>query len=103
MIGVIVSCYFNNKKEDTALKFTVLNKIKAAIETHFLTTQQTFIAVDTSWDKISSFVDEYPEYFEYNENYTAIRLKKQLDENFKPELDVEPIVFEFLNEFIKYE
>ena len=71
----VVANYFGSKDSATELKFSTLNKIKNAVESHFLITEKTFVYVDTSWDEISSIIENYPNYFSYNENYTSIILK----------------------------
>lgn len=43
--------------------------------------------IDTSWDEIVIVVEEFPNYFEYNDNFTAIKFKKQKDNKFYKDLN----------------
>lgn len=71
----VVANYFGCKDHTTELKLSTLSKIKNAVESHFLMEEKTFVYVDASWDEISSIIETYPNYFQYNQNYTSIIFK----------------------------
>jgi hypothetical protein len=71
----VVANYFGNKNSATELKFSTLYNIKNAVESHFLKTENAFVYVNISWDEISYIIENYPNYFSYNENYTSIIFK----------------------------
>jgi shikimate kinase len=74
----VVANYFSCK-DSNEFKFSTLNKIKNAVESHFLKEHNTFVYVDTSWDEISSVIETYPNYFQYNQNYTSIIFNEKID------------------------
>ena len=78
----VVANYFVSKKDKKELKFSTLNTIKNAVESHFLINEKKFVYVDTSWDEISYVVETYSNYFGYNDNYTAIKFNEQLLDEF---------------------
>jgi hypothetical protein len=81
----VVANYFSCK-DSNEFKFSTLNKIKNAVESHFLKEHNTFVYVDTSWDEISSVIETYPKYFQYNQNYTSIIFNEKLVNAFYEDL-----------------